>query len=272
MTPTTLERGLHMPKASHNRLIKACMQFGLIKEGDRVLVGFSGGKDSAFLLYALKALQGYGGISFGLGAVTVDLGFDDKLDEEAVSSFCGRIGVPHGFIRTKAYDVIRQRSEQSPCAWCSYFRRATINSYARAEGYNKVAYAHHMDDAVETLLMNMLYSGRGGTFQPLTKLERSGIEVIRPLIYFGEREVARSMKFIGFTPVPSPCPFGEETSRAKVKSLIRELDRDNRMVRPNLESVVKAELAGHIVSESPQSGRRKGKMTALRGTTGRQES
>jgi tRNA(Ile)-lysidine synthase TilS/MesJ len=125
-----------------------------------------------------------------------------------------------------------------------------------------------MDDAVETLLMNMLYSGRGGTFQPLTRLERSGIDVIRPLIYFGEREVSRCMKFIGFTPLPSPCPFGEETSRAKVKALIKELDRENRMVRPNLESVVKAELAGHIVSKGPQDGRQKGKMTALRGTTG----
>lgn len=272
MTSSADGRGLYMPKASHNRLIKACMQFGLINEGDRVLVGFSGGKDSAFLLYALKALQGYGGIDFGLGAATVDLGFENKLDEAAITSFCDRVGVKHGFIRTRAYDVIRQRSEQSPCAWCSYFRRATINSYARAEGYNKVAYAHHMDDAIETLLMNMLYSGRGGTFQPLTRLERSGIDVIRPLIYFSEREVSRSMKFMGFTPVPSPCPFGEETSRARVKSLIVELDRENRMVRPNLESVVKAELSVHIVSEGPASGRTKGKMTALRGTTGRQES
>ena len=272
MTSNAESRGLHLPKASHNRLIKACMQFGLIKEGDRVLVGFSGGKDSAFLLYALKALQGYGGISFGLGAVTVDLGFESKLDEGAISRFCEGIAVPNGFIRTRAYDVIRDRSEQSPCAWCSYFRRATINSYARDKGYNKVAYAHHMDDAIETLLMNMLYSGRRGTFQPLTRLERSGIDVIRPLIYFSEREVSRSVKFTGFTPIPSPCPFGEETSRARVKSLIKELDRENRMVRPNLESVIKAELAGHIVSEGPLKGGVKGKMTALKGTIGRQES
>ncbi len=272
MTSSAEGLSLHLPKASHNKLIKACMQFGLIKEGDRVLVGFSGGKDSAFLLYALKALQGYGGIEFGLGAVTVDLGFENEIDEASITSFCERIGVHHGFIRTRAYDVIKERSEESPCAWCSYFRRATVNSYARAQGYNKVAYAHHMDDAIETLLMNMLYSGRGGTFQPRTSLERSGLEVIRPLVYFSERDVSRSVRFLNFEPVPSPCPFGEETSRARVKSLIRELDRENRMVRPNLESVVKCELARHIVSSGPSEDRQKGKMTALRGTTGHQES
>ena len=264
--PVRFEKRLFMPKTYHNRLIKGVMQFGLIKAGDSILVGFSGGKDSAFLLYALKCLQSYGSLDFGLAAVTVDLGFEKALEEKPILDFCESLGVSHSFIRTKAYDVILERSEESPCAWCSYFRRATINSFAVKNSFNKVAYAHHMDDAIETLLMNMLYSGRGGTFLPLTKLERSGVEVIRPLIYFEERDVSRSLKFIGFDPVPSPCPFGEHTARARVKAMIKDLNRQNKMVRPNLESVVRSELSKYIVSEKPKKGQN-GHLLASGGTT-----
>ncbi|MBP7110100.1 MAG: tRNA 2-thiocytidine biosynthesis protein TtcA [Firmicutes bacterium] len=250
---TAAEGGLYLPKGYHNKLIKAVMQFGLIEDGDNVLVGFSGGKDSAFLMYALKSLQLYSPLSFSLGSATVDLGFDDSLDEDAVTEYARRLAMPHGFIRTKAFEVIKQRSEASPCAWCSYFRRASINTYARKNGYNKVAYAHHMDDAMETLMMNMLYSGRGGTFLPRTELTRSGITVIRPLIYFSEREVTKALKFMGFTPLESPCPYSGDTSRARVKKLIKELDMENRMVRRNIEAVVKAWLEPRIVSPGPEN-------------------
>jgi tRNA 2-thiocytidine biosynthesis protein TtcA len=241
-------KGLYMPKSYHNRLMKSIMQFGLIKDEDRIMVGFSGGKDSAFLLYALKAFQSYSDIRFEIGAVTVDLGFEKPLDEGTIVDYCIRLGIEHSFIRTRVYKVITERSEESPCAWCSYFRRAAINSLSKVKGYNKVAYAHHMDDAIETLLMNMLYSGRGGSFLPATKLERSGIEVIRPLIYFGEKDVARSREFTGFEPVPSTCPYDKDTARARIKRLIADLESENRMVRPNLESVIKTELASSIVS------------------------
>lgn len=250
---TAAEGGLYLPKGYHNKLIKAVMQFGLIEDGDNVLVGFSGGKDSAFLMYALKSLQLYSPLSFSLGSATVDLGFDDSLDEDAVTEYARRLAMPHGFIRTKAFEVIKQRLEASPCAWCSYFRRASINTYARKNGYNKVAYAHHMDDAMETLMMNMLYSGRGGTFLPRTELTRSGITVIRPLIYFSEREVTKALKFMGFTPLESPCPYSGDTSRARVKKLIKELDMENRMVRRNIEAVVKAWLEPRIVSPGPEN-------------------
>lgn len=246
------EGGLYLPKSHHNKLIKAIMQYGLIKDGDNVLVGFSGGKDSAFLMYALKSMQRYSPVTFSLASATVDLGFEGSLDEEAISSFAARLGIPHEFIRTRAYDVIKQRSEASPCAWCSYFRRASINTFAKSKGYGKVAYAHHMDDAMETLLMNMLYSGRGGTFLPKTELTRSGITVIRPLIYFSEREISKSLKFMGFDPVESPCPYSAETSRARIKRLIKDLDKENRMVRRNLEAVVKSGLARQIVSKGPE--------------------
>lgn len=255
--------GLYLPKGYHNKLIKAVMQFGLIEDGDNVLVGFSGGKDSAFLMYALKSLQRYSPVSFSLGAATVDLGFEKHLDEYAVSEYAKRLEVRHEFIRTKAYDVIRQRSETSPCAWCSYFRRASINTYASRNGYNKVAYAHHMDDAMETLLMNMLYSGRGGTFLPRTDLTRSGITVIRPLIYFSEREVTRAVKFMRFTPLESPCPYSGDTSRARVKRLIKDLDMENRMVRRNIEAVVKSWLEPQIVSTGPEDCEKKNHRSPL---------
>lgn len=250
---TAAEGGLYLPKGYHNKLIKAVMQFGLIEDGDNVLVGFSGGKDSAFLMYALKGLQLYSPVSFSLGSATVDLGFEGNLEEDAITEHARRLGMPHEFIRTKAFEVIRQRSEASPCAWCSYFRRASINTYARKNGYNKVAYAHHMDDAMETLMMNMLYSGREGTFLPRTELTRSGVTVIRPLIYFSEREVTKALKFMGFTPLESPCPYSGDTSRARVKRLIKELDMENRMVRRNIEAVVKAWLEPQIVSPGPEN-------------------
>ncbi len=248
--------GMHMPKAYHNKLIKAVLQFGLIEDSDKVLVGFSGGKDSAFLMYALKCLKEHFTLDFELGSVTVDIGFEAPLDEAGIAAFARKVGVPHGFVRTRAYETIKARSEESPCAWCSYFRRACVNSFAKENGYNKVAYAHHMDDAIETLLMNMLYSGRAGTFLPRTELSRSGVSVIRPLIYFSEKEVRRSLKFMGFTPIPNPCPYERDTCRAKVKELVRSLDMENRMVRRNLEAVVKAGLVGQIVSEGPDKARK----------------
>lgn len=246
----------YMPKGHHNKLIKAIMQYGLISDGDRVLVGFSGGKDSAFLLHALKSYQSYSPARFELGAVAVDLGFDRAMDEANMKSFTDKLGIPLEFVRTKAYKVIRDRSEESPCAWCSYFRRACVNSYAKDHGYNKVAYAHHMDDAIETLLMNMLYSGRGGTFLPKTELSRVGVYVIRPLLYFSEREIVRSLKFLDFTPVDSPCPYSCDTARARIKGLIQSLDVENRMVRRNLESVVRIELLRNVVSEGPEKSRK----------------
>lgn len=249
-------RRTYMPKGHHNKLIKAVMQYGLISDGDKVLIGFSGGKDSAFLMHALKAYQSYSPARFDMGAVTVDLGFERAMDEANMKSFADKLGIHLEFVRTKAYKVIRDRSEESPCAWCSYFRRACVNSYAKDRGYNKVAYAHHMDDAIETLLMNMLYSGRGGTFLPKTELSRAGISVIRPLLYFSEREIARSLKFLDFIPGDNPCPFSCYTARARIKELIKSLDTENRMVRRNLESVVRIELLRNVVSEGPQKSRK----------------
>ena len=113
-------------------------------------------------------------------------------------------------------------------------------SIAKTQGYNKIAYAHHLDDSVETLLMSILYSGQITTFQPTTLLDRSGITVIRPLCYFREREIVHGQRYIPFTPQKSPCPLDKHTVRQKVKELIHVLDMENGCVFDNLTAAMRA--------------------------------
>ncbi|MCR4426554.1 MAG: tRNA 2-thiocytidine biosynthesis TtcA family protein [Firmicutes bacterium] len=232
--------GNYLPKPYHTKLWRAIMEFGLIDPDDRVLVGLSGGKDSAFMLYALNVLRGYSEVPFDLQAVTVDLGFTEPLDSASMGEYCGQLGVPYHVIKTQIADIIDERSpKESPCAVCSFFRRAAMNRFAAREGFTKVALAHHLDDACETFLMNLLYSGRILALPWKTHLSRTGVTVIRPLLYFSEREVIRGTRLTGFEPVSNPCPHSGHSVRARVRHLLRELSRENKMVRANIISAMR---------------------------------
>jgi len=220
---------LALPKRMIRTVQRAVIEFDLLAKGDKVLVGLSGGKDSTFLLYALAVLTKHLPFPVEVEAMTIDLGFKrvEEMDWRSLQEICDRLEIPYRIQRVELAEDILHHPDQTPCSQCSYFRRAIMHNYAMKHGFNKVAFAHHYDDAVETFLMSILYSGQVTTFLPKTYLERTGVTVIRPLIYLRESEIRSFIKKLGFTPVPSPCSLDGYTKRAEIKELIRHLQKKN---------------------------------------------
>ena len=237
---------LALPRYYARRLWRAVIEFELLEEGDRVLVGFSGGKESYFLLYALRVLQENSPFRLELGAVHVDLGFDTPSDVPLLEDYCRQLDVPLIVQETQIAEIALHRRRENPCSSCAYFRRAVVNQTAAAHRYNKVAYAHHHDDAVETFLMSQLYSGRLQTFLPKSYLEKTNVTVIRPLVYLREREIKEFIETLPYKPMPSPCPMQGRTHRHKVKDLIEGLTRENPFVYTNLAAAMREDPAAEL--------------------------
>lgn len=230
-----------LPKHLIRTVQRAVVEFDLLEPGDKVLVGLSGGKDSSFLLYSLALLVKHLPFPVELGGLTVDLGFrkPGETDWEPLTTLCDSLQVSHEFIRADLAQDILHNPEQNHCSRCSYFRRAIIHNYAREKGYNKVAFAHHQDDAVETFLMSILYSGQISTFLPRTFLDRTGVTVIRPLVYLREGEIRGAVKKVGISPVASLCPLDGKTQRSRVKELLKDLSRGNPLVFSHLAAAMR---------------------------------
>ncbi len=218
---------------------RAADDYDMIQEGDRIAVGISGGKDSLTLLYALHGLQRFYPQHFELHAVTVDLGFQN-LDLSRIESICrDELQIPYTIVKTDIADVIfEQRKEANPCSLCAKMRKGALNDAIKKEGCNKVAYAHHKDDVVETMLMSLIFEGRFHTFSPVTYLDRTEITVIRPLLYMNEADV---IGFVNKNQVPvvkSPCPADGHTKREYVKQLLRQLNLENPGVKERMFTAI----------------------------------
>ena len=232
---------------------RAADDYHMIQEGDRIAVGISGGKDSLTLLYALHGLQRFYPQHFELHAVTVDLGFQN-LDLSKIESICrDELKIPYTIVKTDIADVIfEQRKESNPCSLCAKMRKGALNDAIKKEGCNKVAYAHHKDDVVETMLMSLIFEGRFHTFSPVTYLDRTGITVIRPLLYMNEADV---IGFVNKNQVPvvkSPCPADGHTKREYVKQLLRQLNLENPGVKERMFTAI---ITGNLQGWPPVENR-----------------
>lgn len=217
---------------SHTR--KAIDDYKLIDTGDRIAVGISGGKDSLALLYALAGLRRFYPNSFELQAVTVDLGYDD-FNLGPIQSLCHELEVPYHIIHTDIAKIIfEERHENSPCALCAKMRKGALNNAIKELGCNKVAYAHHMDDVIETAFLSMIYEGRFYVFPPKTYLEDNDLTIIRPLIYVPEADVKGFANKYALPIVKNPCPMDGITRREYVKNLIRQINLENPGVKTRL--------------------------------------
>lgn len=232
---------ISLPKSIIRTVQRAVVEFDLLGKDDKILVGLSGGKDSTLLLYALSMLTRHLDFKTEIAAMTIDLGFKsvDETDFSSLFKICENLQVPYKIIRAELGQEILNHPKQSPCARCSYFRRAIIHNYARENGFNKVAFAHHLDDAVETFLMSIIYSGQVRTFLPKTYLDRTGVTVIRPLVYLRENEIKRAIKDLGVTPVISPCPLDGETKRTETKKMIQTLRKGNPHIVEHLTAAMR---------------------------------
>ena len=226
--------------------MRAITEFELIQDNDRIMIGVSGGKDSIFLAYAMAMMRQRIKKKFELMAVTVNPMFSDSFDLAPIKDFMQRLDIPHHSFDVDIKGAIDAQGGKDPCYTCAFFRRGAVNHYAKEQGCNKVAYAHHNDDAVETLFMGLLYSGQIHTFTPSTYLDKTDITVIRPLVYFREQEIIDAIQYHQVQPVPSPCPNDGHTIRQRVKELIQEMSIENPQLYPHLASAMRENAVGEL--------------------------
>ena len=181
----------------------------MIEPGDRIVIGVSGGKDSLLLLHALDLYRKFSHKDFSLLAVTANLGLE-PFDLSPIRELCGRLGIDYLVRETEIGKIIFEyRQEKNPCALCSKMRRAVLANTCVEQGFNKLALGHHREDAV-----------RGAR---KTTMSRTGITVIRPLVYLLESHVKHMTKELELPVVKSPCPANGNTRRAEMKDLLRRL-------------------------------------------------
>ena len=221
---------------------KAIDDYSMIADGDKIAIGISGGKDSLTLLYALHGLMRFYPLQFSIHAVTVDLGFENlNLDE--ITNLCNSMEVPYHIVKTDIAKIIfDDRKESNPCSLCAKMRKGALNTAIKELGCNKVAYAHHKDDVVETMMLSLIYEGRFHTFSPVTYLDRMDLTVIRPLIYMREADVIGFVHKYDVPVVKSPCPADGHTKREYAKVLLQEINRETPGVKERMFTAIQGSM------------------------------
>lgn len=211
-----------------SRTRAAVDDYKMIQDGDKIAVGVSGGKDSVMLLKVLCDLKRFYPEKFDIVAITLDMRFDNQDgDFSVIQKLCDENGVEYVVKSTDLYEIIFNiRKEESPCSLCSRMRRGILHDTAKQLGCNKIALGHHLDDAAETFMMNLLIESRIGCFAPVTYLSRRDITMIRPLIYVRESAVEQAVERLNLPVVESKCPANEKTKREDAKILLRNLSEE----------------------------------------------
>mgnify|MGYP000436924483 CR=1 FL=1 len=206
-------------------LVRRCVtDYDMIQEGETVAVGVSGGKDSLVTLTALARLSKFYQKPFKVVAITVETGVPG-MSFDAVADYCDMLGVEYIRVNVPIYEIVfLERKEKNPCSLCAKLRRGALSTAMNEHGIKTIALGHHYDDAVETLLMNLLFEGRIGCFQPVTFLDRTGVTQIRPLLYCHEDDIRRVALREGLPIVHNPCPMDGHSRRQEVKELIVSLE------------------------------------------------
>lgn len=225
---------------SHMR--KAIEDYNMIEENDKIAICLSGGKDSITMLHAFKTLQRFYPKKFDIIAISINPGFE-FFDTNLLHEMCDKLEIPLFIENSHAKEIVFEiRKEKNPCSLCANLRRGAINSIAVREGCNKIALGHNEDDVLETFLLNLFYTGSIGTFSPVSYMDRSGITLIRPLIYVPEKETKRFVKKNNLTVMPKVCPMDGNSKREDMKQMIFSLKKDIPMVRANLFGTIKRNL------------------------------
>jgi tRNA 2-thiocytidine biosynthesis protein TtcA len=217
---------------------EAIKDYHMIEDTRGIMVGLSGGKDSITLLYTLYQFWRESKYKYPLAAGHVGMGWD--TDITSLRDFCRKLDIPFYYepskIATIVFDV---RKEKNPCSLCAKMRRGALNNLAKKNGYPKVALAHHMDDAVETVLLKMFYEGRMESFSPVTYLDRQDITVIRPLIYVPEKDIRRLANSLSLPVIKNPCPANGYTRRHDMKEIIRLVEKTNPLAKERVITALK---------------------------------
>lgn len=217
---------------------KAIDEFHMIEDGDKIAIGISGGKDSLTLLYALHGLKRFYPAKFEIEAITVDLGHPD-FDLSQISALCEELGVHYTVVKTDIAEIVfNRRNETNPCSLCAKMRKGALNDAIKKLGCNKVAYAHHKDDIIETMLMSLLFEGRFHTFAPVTYLDHMDLTLIRPLMYMDEVDVIGFQNKYNLPVAKSKCPMDGFTKREYAKNLVKSLNQEHQGARERMFTAI----------------------------------
>src|SRR4051812_31708243 len=216
---------------------KAIVDYSMVEDGDRVMVGLSGGKDSWALLQLLDVLRQRAPISFSLVAVNVDSGYKE-YKHELIASTCKARGwayrIEHTGIGETIDDILDEGA--TPCSLCARLRRGVLYRIAREEGATKIALGHHADDFIETLLLNLFFAGALKAMPPKLVSDDGAHVVIRPLVYVGEDEARAYTKECGLPIIGCCCPACGDLGlqRQRIKRMLMELDREHPGVKQSM--------------------------------------
>ena len=235
-------------------LVRRCVEdYNMIEAGETVAVGVSGGKDSLLTLAALARLREFYPKPFEVQAITLETGMPG-MSFEPVADYCEKLHVPYIRIAVPVYDIVfQERQEKNPCSLCAKLRRGSLNTALTERGIHKIALGHHYDDAVETLLMNLLFEGRINCFQPVTNLDRTGIVQIRPMLYIHEKTLDNFAARMNLPVLQNRCPVDKVTKRGEVKQLIFELSK----TYPDLKERIFGAMQRYPLAEWEPKGRYK---------------
>ena len=216
---------------------KACKQYGMIDEGDCIAVGISGGKDSSALLYIMEQLQRHLPVNFEVIPIYVELGFGMEMLE--LEDFCGSLGYDMVTQKTQIQEIVFDvRKEKNPCSLCSKMRKGALVSKAKELGCNKLALGHHLDDAAETFFLNLLYTGKLGSFAPKLYLDRRDITMIRPMAYLTEKTIQSVVNSKGLPQVKNECPVDGTTKREEMKDFVAGIEKQYPDFKEKLKSAL----------------------------------
>lgn len=220
---------------------RAIKEYDMIKDGDCIAAGISGGKDSLVMLAGLKLLSRFIGIDYSVKALAIDPMFSGmSTDYSEIEKMCKEYDIPFTVIPTHIAEVVFDiRKEPNPCSLCSRMRRGALLQATRDIGCNKLALGHNRDDAVETFFMNLFNEGRIDCFSPVSYMAHHDVTVIRPLIKAPEREVASTARRLGFPVLKSACPEGGHTNREEIRKFILEKEREDRSFPEKITGAMK---------------------------------
>ncbi|MEW5759023.1 MAG: ATP-binding protein [Candidatus Omnitrophota bacterium] len=215
-----------------SKIGKAIQNYKLINNGDRILIGISGGKDSLSLLSLLKERQRWAPVKFELAACHILADFDknNQKHRQIIDKLCKKLGIKCYFKKIKVLD----KNKKTNCFWCSWNRRKELFLLAGKLGFNKIMLGHHMDDIIETTLLNLFFNGEISTMNPCQKLFNGQLTVIRPLCYVEECKMQQFAKENKLPIINCNCPIKEESSRKHIKNLIKNLQKKCPAVKMNI--------------------------------------
>ncbi|WP_455496882.1 ATP-binding protein [Coprobacter sp.] len=215
------------------KLKKAIESYRLIEDGDHILIGLSGGKDSLAMVELLGRRMKIFAPRFSAVAVHIRMkNIAYKSDTTYLEKHCEQSGIP--FIEHETEFDPENDRRKSPCFLCSWYRRKALFTIAKKQQCNKIAFGHHQDDIIQTLLMNMTFQGSFGTMPPRLSMNKFEMTLIRPLCLIEEKELLRLSQLSGYTKQEKNCPYEHASSRPEMKEILKILEKMSPQVRSHI--------------------------------------